>query len=309
MRQLADRGLRLIDQHAQPEATLRPGALWIDSALLSSLNNKANLSQWVPTQYLPVREICDLASLASLRSAPGHFPLVVKVATEASCGTGMGVRIIHEPSELGEVLNSFHTCDSVIVEEYLSMHRNLCVNFAIFADGRIEYLGAAQQIINDERQYVGNWLEPLDGQMELLIQAGYEIMRRAYQAGYRGFAGFDTAVGADGSFRIYDLNFRYNGSTVPLLLYDALVEYTGLPVAKRVTWKHINSFDDMLVALRQAIEHCHLIPLGLFDPTLCRDYVDSVPRISAMLFGNSREEITEKERELDSLGFYRTRDR
>lgn len=304
MRALAARGLTFIDQHAQPDASLRPGASWVDPALLSSLNNKANLSHWVAAPHRPAREVYRRAALSRLQASPGRFPLIMKAATEASCGSGRGVRIVRDPPELGAALACFSACDSVIVEEYLAMQRNLCVNYAVFADGRIEYLGAAQQIINDRLRYLGNWLEPRDGQLEPLIQAGHDLMRRAYQAGYRGFAGFDAAIAADGSFRIYDLNFRFNGSTVPLLLYDALAQHTGLPVAKRVTWMHKDSFDGMLAALRRALERHELVPLGIFDPTRCRGGSDAVPRISAMLFGSSREEVREKEREVASLGFY-----
>lgn len=308
LRHLAERGLKIIDQHAQPDRTLHPGVSWIDPSLLTALNNKANLSRWVPAHHVPAREIRTLASLPTLRMQHARFPLVVKVVTEESCGAGVGVRIIRDPSELDAVMECFAACDQVIVEEYLAMHRNLCVNYAIFADGRIEYLGATHQIIDNERQYVGNWLEPLDVPMDALVQAGYEIMRRAWQAGYRGFAGFDAAVAADGSFCIYDLNFRFNGSTVPLLLYDALARRTGLSVAKRAAWKHSGSFAAMLTALRRAVEHHQMIPFGVFDPTASRDHDDAVPRISALLFGASREEIAEKECVLDSLGFYRSRD-
>lgn len=307
LRHLAGQGLKIIDQHAQPDHTLRPGMSWIDPSLLTALNNKANLSRWVPAHYTPVREIRTLASLPALRAQPVRFPLVVKVVTEESCGAGVGVRIIHDSSELDAALEYFAACDQVIVEEYLAMHRNLCVNYAVFADGRIEYLGATHQIIDNERQYVGNWLEPLDVPMNALVQAGHEIMRRAWLAGYRGFAGFDAAVAEDGSFRIYDLNFRFNGSTVPLLLYDTLIRRTGLSVAKRAAWKHAGSFAVMLTALQRAIEHHQMIPFGIFDPMASRNHDDAAPRISALLFGATRDEIAEKERALDSLGFYRMR--
>jgi hypothetical protein len=192
----------------------------------------------------------------------------------------------------------------VVVEEYLAMHRNLCVNYAVFADGRIEYLGAAQQIINDKMRYRGNWLEPPGRQLDSLIQAGYDIMRTAYRAGYRGFAGFDTAVGADGTFRIYDLNFRFNGSTVPLLLYDALAQYTGLPVAKYASWTHKSSYEDMLRSLRRATDRYQLIPFNSFDPARCSNKDGAQPRVSALLFGTSHEDIREKECHLGTLGFY-----
>jgi hypothetical protein len=184
------------------------------------------------------------------------------------------------------------------------MERNLCVNYAIFADGRIEYLGAAEQIISDQQRYLGNWLEPAGTEPPLLIQAGFQLMRKAYQQGYRGFAGFDAAIGKDGSFRIYDLNFRFNGSTVPLLLYDDLARSTGLAVAKYSGWKHKGSFDGMLRSLRQAIADYPLFPFCIFDPARCHENYTAEPSISALLFGISQEDIVEKEHQLGALGFY-----
>ena len=304
MRKLAAQGLIFIDQHVQPDASLHPGVSWVDPSLLSSLNNKRNLSKWVPAEYLPTREVCELASLSRIALQPKRFPLVIKAVTEASCGGGYGVRICHNESEIDEARHYFSSCDSVIVEDYLAMHKNLCVNYAVFADGRIEYLGAAQQIINDKLHYLGNWLEPPGGQTSRLIEVGYEIMHKAYQHGYRGFAGFDAAVREDGSFHIYDLNFRFNGSTAPLLLYDALAKHTGLPIARNASWKCKSSFDDMIKSLRQAVEKCQLIPINTFDPTVCNENYNPEPQVKALLFGASKEDINEKERELASLGFY-----
>ncbi len=304
MKQLAAQGLILIDQHVQPDTSLHPGASWVDPALLSSLNNKGNLPRWVPEQCLPRREVCESASLSRLALASERFPLVIKAVTEASSGSGNGVRILRDPSDLDKIRDYFATCDSVIVEDFLSMDRNLCVNFAVFADGRIEYLGAAEQIIGDNLAYLGNWLEPHAARTARLVQVGFEIMQKAYRHGYRGFAGFDAAVKEDGSFIIYDLNFRFNGSTAPLLLYDALARYTGMPVAKNASWKCRSSFDDMIELLPLAVEKYQFIPINTFDPTRCNENYKPEPQVKAQLYGTCKEDIDEKERELATLGIY-----
>jgi hypothetical protein len=304
LRELAQRDLIFIDQHAQPQASLQPGESWVDPALLSSLNNKRNLSRWVPAELVPQRENCALAALDHLKTAPGRFPLLLKAVTDSSCGSGKGVLLLRAASEVDAAREFFAACDSVIIEEYLDMTRNLCVNFAVFDDGRIEYLGAAQQIISDGLRYLGNWLEPAGAEPAALIEAGIDIMRNACRHGYRGFAGFDAAVGTDGRFHIYDLNFRFNGSTAPLLLYDSLAARLGLPVAKYGAWKYKGGFDEMMPRLRIAIERYQLMPFGMFDPSRCGVAYEPVPRISAMLFGSSREEVAENEKRLAALGFY-----
>jgi L-aspartate-L-methionine ligase len=304
MKRLAARNLTFIDQHVQTDASLHPGVSWVNPAQLSALNNKRNLSMWVPAAHLPAREICELSSLFCRAKRLERFPVVIKSVTEKSSGGGFGIRICHNESEVDAACHFFRSLDSVIVEDYLAMHQNLCVNYAVFADGRIEYLGAAQQIINDKLRYLGNWLEPPGAQMSRLIHVGYEVMQKAYEYGYRGFAGFDAAIREDGSFHIYDLNFRFNGSTASLLLYDALAQRTGMPVAKNASWKFKSGFDNMIRSLRQAVEKHQLIPISTFDPTCCNENYNPEPRLRALLFGINEEDIKEKQRELDSLGFY-----
>jgi len=304
MKRLAARDLTFIDQHVQTDSSLHPGVSWVNPTQLSALNNKRNLSMWVPAAQLPAREICELASLCRRAKRLERFPVVIKSVTEKSSGGGFGVRICHNESEVDEACHFFSPLDSVIVEDYLAMDKNLCVNYAVFADGRIEFLGAAQQIINDKLRYLGNWLEPPSAQMSRLIHVGYEIMQNAYQNGYRGFAGFDATIGEDDSFYIYDLNFRFNGCTAPLLLYDTLAQRTGMPVAKNASWTFKGSFNDMIRSLRQAVEKYQLFPISAFDPTCCNENYDPEPRVKALLFGINKEDINEKQQDLSSLGFY-----
>jgi L-aspartate-L-methionine ligase len=303
MKRLAARNLTFIDQHVQTDASLHPGVSWVNPAQLSELNNKRNLSMLVPASQVPAREICELASLWRGAKRPERFPVVIKSVTEKSSGGGFGVRICHNESEVDDACHFFSSLDSVIVEDYLAMHKNLCLNYAVFADGRIEYLGAARQIIDDKLRYLGNWLEPPDAQMGRLIHVGYEVMQKAYQHGYRGFAGFDAAIKEDGSFHIYDLNFRFNGSTAALLLYEALAQRTRMPIAKIASWKFRHSFDDMIKSLRLAAEKYQLIPISTFDPTCCNENYNPGPRLRALLFGISEEDINDKQRALNSLGF------
>lgn len=304
MRRLAAQGRVFIDQHVQPDTSLHPGGSWVDPRLLSSLNNKSRLSDWVPARHLPAREVRRRDALAGLAADPARFPLVLKAVTEASCGSGKGVRIVRDAAELKAAQGCFAGCDSLIVEEFLPMERNLCVNYAVFADGRIEYLGAAQQIIDDRHHYRGNWLEPPGTVPRALIQTGHDLMLKAYRHGYRGFAGFDCAVGGNGSFYIYDLNFRFNGSTAPLLLYDALARHTGLPVAKYSAWKYSGDYEDMLRALRAAFDKHRLIPINTFDPSRCAGIPACEPRVTALLFGASQEDVQEKECRLGVTGFF-----
>jgi len=303
MKSLAEEGFAFIDQHVQPDANLHPGVSWVGSSTLSFLNNKRNLHRMVPPPYLPPRELCDPSSLTRHAKQPGRFPLVIKAATEKSTGGGTSVLLCHNESELKQAQELFSPCETVVVEDFIAMHKNLCMNYAVFPDGKIEYLGATQQIVNDKLDYKGNWLGPDTDLPTDLIKVGWEVMTRAWHRGYRGFAGFDAAVMDNGAFCIYDLNFRFNGSTTPLLLYDALVKQSGMPIAKYSAWKYAGRFDQMIRSLIQALEKHGFIPFSTYEPAPHQK--DTIkPRVSALLFGMTRDEVHEKEKELNLLGFH-----
>jgi len=301
MKSLAERGFIFIDQHVQPDARRRPGRTWVESSVLSFLNNKGNLHHVVPAPYLPLRERCESSLLSRHARRRGHLPVVIKAVTDFSCGSGIGIRICAKDEDIDLAQAYFSECDNVIIEDYLSMEKNLCVNYAVFPEGRIEYIGAAQQILKSDSEYLGNWLEPDVNVPVQLVETGLHVMAKAWHMGYRGFAGFDAAVFEGGSFYIYDLNFRFNGSTAPLLLYDALVEYTQLSVAKYAVWKYTGRFSQMITALERALERFQFVPISIYDPG---DNKDARPQVRAMLFGASREEVAEKEKDIAALGFY-----
>jgi len=302
MKSLAEKGFSCIDQHAQPDENLHPGTSWVGSSILSFLNNKSNLHQLVPSPYLPIRKSCDPSSLIRFAKQLERFPLVIKVATKNSSGSGRGIRACHNESDLKQAQEFFGRCETVIVEDFISMHNNLCLNYAIFPDGKIEYLGGSRQIVNDELNYLGNWLEPGAEPPSDLIKVGGEVMTRAWRLGYRGFAGFDAAVMDNGTFFIYDLNFRFNGSTTPILIFDSLANRFGLPVAKFLAWNYTGGFIQMIASLKKVAEKYCFIPFSTYDPAAWKKS-SLKPRVSALLFGRTRDEVQLKEKELHNLRF------
>jgi len=302
MKALARKGLVFIDQHAQPDPDLHPGRSWVDFPGLSFLNHKGNLSRLVPPPFLPTRSLCKPSGLAGSIKDPVRFPVVVKAGTEKSTGGGKSVLLCRNESELTQAQAFFQQCESVIVEDFFVMRKNLCLNYAVFPDGKIEYLGAADQIVNAELNYMGNWLGPEADPSPDLVQAGREVMTAAWNLGYRGFAGLDAAILEEESFIIYDLNFRFNGSTTPLLLYDALLKQFGLTVAQHRRWEYQGEFKPMIAALFRAIEKHDFVPFCIYDPGTTHS-LRLKPRVSALLLGKSREEVHEKEKELNQIGF------
>jgi hypothetical protein len=303
MKGFSGKGLVFIDQHVQPDVNLHPGISWVESSRLSFLNKKSNLHEIVPPSYLPTRELCEPSSLGRYAKQLERAPRVIKAVTEKSSGTGRSVLLCRNESDLKRAEEFFGSCETVIVEKFIAMRRNLCLNYAVFPDGKIEYLGAADQIVDGDLNYLGNWLGPDNDPPTDLVKAGHEVMTSAWHRGYRGFAGFDAAVMDDGASTIYDLNFRFNGSTTPLLLYRDLLSRFGMPIAKFSAWTYSGRFDRMIALLKTAPEKYGFIPFSTYDPAASHNNRIK-PRASALLFGRTRDEVHEKEKELNLLGFH-----
>ncbi len=297
----AEQGIIVIDQHVQPDASLRPGPTWIDSSLLSWLNNKGNLAELVPVFCLPERILCD-PSLFDAETLQQHaLPLLIKVASDETSGGGLSVRLCHTATDVARALATFSGCERIVIEDYIPMAKNFCVNYAVAANGMVSYIGTTEQIIDAQCGYLGNWLGPDVAPPAALIDAAGEIVASAARLGYRGFAGMDAALTGDGSFYIYDLNFRFNGSTTPLLIHDAVARRAGLPSAEFRIWRYAGSFGDMLRAARDLMDTGCFVPFGTFDPA-AMGATGAAPTMAGLLLGESRDDIVEQRRRLKSAG-------
>lgn len=295
-------GIIVIDQHVQPDASRRPGPTWVDASLLSWLNNKGNLAELVPVFCLPERVLCDPAQVDADTLRAQALPLLVKVASDETSGGGVSVRLCRSAADVARALATFSGCESIVIEGYIPMARNFCVNYAVAADGGVSYIGTTEQRVNAQCGYLGNWLGPDVAPPVALVDAGRGIIASAARLGYRGFAGMDAALTADGAFYIYDLNFRFNGSTTPLLIHAAVAQRSGLPCAQYHIWQYAGAFGEMLAALRTFMREGRFVPFGTFDPA-AMDYADSRPCVAALLLGESRDAITADERRLAAAGF------
>ena len=126
-------------------------------------------------------------------------------------------------------------------------------------------------------------------------------MMKAASCGYRGFAGFDVAICDDGAAYIYDLNFRFNGSTTPLLLYNSASSAIGRKLVKFRSWSYSRSINSLFKTLYTALNKYSLLPVNIYDP-LAGGRPNTNIRVFGMLFGSSRDEIAENEKSLFNLG-------
>ena len=293
-------GERVVMKHLHPHDMVPGAACWMDRDLVGFLNNKGNLLALVPAEAVPCRRLVSAAEVRNLADRGTDVPAVIKVSSDLPSGGGYGVALCRTVRDLYRALERFGETDGLVMEEYLPIQRNLCLNYATHAN-RISYLGGSEQVVDEAGAYLGNWLEatPLSSQA---VAVGQAIMENAVRRGYRGVAGFDMAVLADGRVKVLDLNFRPNGSTPALLYQPALTEVIGPEfVGRLATWSGSGPFGVMLSAARRALRVGWLLPLATLHPRRAGE----CPRLRGLLLGTTRDEVEAKNRQLAQWGMIR----
>lgn len=298
LQRLARPGVKLVMQHLHPPDELPAESYWIPPSLLSYLNNKKNLALLVPVGHAPERETVSRSMLAARLREHDTFPIVLKAATDQTSGGGRDVMICRNSEDTSRAVSFFEACREVVVEQFLVMETNLCLNMAVATDGRIHHLGCAEQVSNDDGAYRGNWLVR-EATRQTVLSLGQQIAEKAAAMGYVGVFGVDMCRLPGGRVVAFDLNFRINGSTVGLMLWKGC-QGPGARVARSRTWTCKAGFTSLLSTVRMLAARGDLLPLSTYNPDACEYGGDA--RVSGLLTGGTRAEVEEKERELASMG-------
>lgn len=284
-------GRPIVVQHLHRPAEIPADAHWVPRELLAYLNNKGNLAELVPARAVPPRKLIAPMELFELTGKPSCLPLAVKAASGRTSGGGGGVVLARSPDDLYRAARKFAGCRHVVVEEFLDFQESFCLNFAATADRQIRYLGAGEQIVTEAGGYRGNWFGHDCRLPAEAVELGREIMHRAADRGYRGFAGFDAAVLPDGGVKVFDLNFRLNGSTKGLFYYDGVQQAFGAPAVSLLCGlRGEGSFTEMCDAARGALHRGVFVPLSTYDPAAVAGCPGS-PAVSGLLLGESRRDV------------------
>lgn len=300
LRALVATGKPLVQLHAHAADEIPDASSWIPRDLLTWLNNKGHLGELVEPSFRAKRRTLDVAALAS-ELERAVLPFVVKAATNESTGGGDDVRICRKREDIEVALRVFAAAEAVVLEELIEMTRSMCLNYAIFADRSIQYLGSAEQICDESGLYQGNWIDDASAAPVDAVELGLRIGARAMEKGYRGIYGVDVAELPDGSVKAFDLNFRSNGSTGSLLYRSAIASRSGKAVMRLGGWKGTGSFDDLLRAAHTAFRAGYFLPYTTYDPR-ADGFSHGEPRVGGVLLGSSRDEIVERQREMSALG-------
>ncbi len=299
---LARSGQRMIVVHAHaPGEVADEAAVVVPRDLLVYLNNKANLGDLVPREATPKRRVIYAEDIAAAAWTI-DLPMVLKAGTDESTGGGDDVRICHSREDVLRAVPVFQGIERIVAEELLEIVRNLCLSYAVMSDGTVRYLGSSEQVSAADGLYYGNWIDDESVAPEAAVKLGASVAARGAARGYRGICGLDVAILPDGRVIAFDLNFRTNGSTAPVLLRESIERERGARVLRLNGWQRPGSYRDLLNATYEAVDAGYLLPLLTYDPQV-DGFADGLPRLTGLLLGATREEIPERERQLGELGF------
>lgn len=300
LRILSKSGRRIVLNHSHPIGDLPVESCWIPLKLLNYLNNKANLEELVPDAHVPER---NLYTVGQLRANVDNFkfPVVIKAAVNETSGGGVDVRICRNRADFDRLPAEFCAAEKLVVEEYLSICRNLCLNYALMADGQVVYCGCAEQVSDEQGIYRGNWLDSDLGLPELVLTLGDHIADKGVASGYYGFLGIDVAILPDGRVMAFDLNFRANGSTTALLFSNSIVCHTGKTVMRLRSWRSRIGYRHLLKIAYSLLQSGSFLPLWSYDPR-ADGLRESEARLGGLMIGFTREEVHDLELEIASQG-------
>ncbi len=258
------RQYRIVVTHILAPDELPSSAYWIPPSLMSHLNDKANLAGLAGEENVPTRSIHHPGELASL--AVERWPLVLKASTSDSTAGGYDVRIVENRKALEEAARFFAPIERVVVEEYLEIATSYCVSFAVDHEGRIHEVGSAEEVISPEGRHAGNWIESEHPTPRRVFELVRPMIEKARALGYVGWAGVDVALTRDGRTLVIDPNFRGVSSNMAVLLFPALRERFGVPIALRSRrWRFPNGLSGPLPRIEDAIDAGRLVPLVVCD--------------------------------------------
>lgn len=277
-------------QHVHPPSEIPAHKYWISPELLSFLNNKVHLTDLVPAEYVARRVVVETATITEKLFPSLPFPWVIKAVSDHSSGGGNGMMICSNAEELQVAKNYFQASQQVLIEEFLTIKRNLCIQFAATQQGSIRYLGTAEQVTNKQGHYLGGWLDQHVQPSEWMLQVGQQIMEKAVALGYKGVAGFDIVLLSDERLAVIDLNFRVNGSTAALLLQQGIMEAYDVSTLLYNSWEWHGGVAHCIDLAQQFIQQGYLVPLSFYNAE-ASPYPKAPSRLVGIVIGQSREEV------------------
>lgn len=194
----------------------------IDPKLSIWLNDKKNLDQYVPSEFLPKR-------YAQFRNGQDFFnstekipvPCVVKISASSS---GEGTRMCLNYLDFKKAKKDFKKrAGTLFVEEYISYVHNFGFQFGIpFNKKKLPHIiGYNHQVTAEDGEFLGGFIfkDEKNRKIEKIKKfISKEILPKIQKMGWHGVGGLDVLLRSNGKFYIIDSNFRTTGMTAYIFL-------------------------------------------------------------------------------------------
>ncbi|MGG2113939.1 ATP-grasp domain-containing protein [Lysinibacillus pakistanensis] len=288
-----EEGKTIVCQYIHDMEHMSRDCYWMDAEKFNELNTKAYIDHLIDSKFVPSRLNVETYRLSDAIKN-WQPPVVLKPGDDSPTSGGYGVIICQNKNELTDGLRQFRMTgtESVIIEELLQTKDNYSCQFVYSEELGIQFLGASQQITDDNGIYEGNII--IDKVPKKVIEVGRHIMERGVAEGFVGVAGFDLIVTETGDVQAIDLNFRQNGSTSMLMFHDAL----GKPINKFASYVANNprQNESFYQTIKKFIAQGVLFPLSFYDGDYFSESVES--RFVGIWYADTLEKIETYEREL-----------
>lgn len=194
----------------------------IDPQVVIWLNDKTNMTEYVPGKHLPQRLANYKNGAAFARSKTKvPVPCVIKLSSSSS---GDGVYICLTKKDVAVAKKALRGRNGTIyIEQYIDAKHNFGIHFGIPSDPSkpVEIIGYNQQVTTDKGAFLGGVIVPDSTHPELapvleLLQG--TILPKIRAKGWHGIGGFDCLIDKNGNFYLIDCNFRMTGMSAFMFL-------------------------------------------------------------------------------------------
>ena len=286
-KQYADTDWKIVASHFPYPAEYEVEQFWVDPKWVARIDNKQYLGEWVPRTHLPERIVVQTNKIHTYE---GSLPVVIKISTDLTNGAGLGVMRCSERHDLYAAENYFRDCEEVIIEQWMNFNETWCLNYACFKYGPIEFLGAAQQLINQKMEFMGNLFHSMKMYCPQMLELGDIVSRKIASSGYYGIVGLDIGQTEEGELYLFDINCRMNASTTPLLALEKFSWLKEYPLQRTVRLRDDASLEKAIRLSEKALSMKRFLPLSTFAPATAG--LDGTPFVAGLLAGESEAEIS-----------------
>lgn len=287
LKKLREQDKKIIFQYPHPKDVISPSLFWVDPNIIAYLSDKKNIPELVPAEHVSPRRIMSFEQI--LAEKP-KLPIVLKTGDGRPTAGGSGVKLVKEEKQLEEIDETFGDLSNIIVEDYVENHKNISVHYFVDKNREIKFLGKSEQLVNEDGNYRSSWISVhVEPELEKVVKAGFEVMKKIAEKGYFGIAGFDVLM-QDDNFYFIDLNIRFNASTCGLLLHESIEKNYGKDTIRLCNFEWPSKFSEVLPIIEEYLDNDQFVPLSLLDG----DYLtqnNQVSKIVGLVIGNSDEEV------------------